>query len=119
MKKISFLLFPLLMFAQSVSQVEYKGLIHISPVTASTITKITPYSNITIQKIDQAIKNLYKTGYFETIKVDYTNGVLTFICKEKPTIAKVHFLNVSEELKKIIKQQGLMPKRGEILSLQN
>jgi len=116
MRKIIIFLFPLLIFAQTINNIKYEGFVHISPITAATITKLTPNSNITIEDVDKAIKELYKTGYFETISVDYTNGTLTFIAKEKPTIAKVKFINLSEDLKKILKDEMLMPKKGELLS---
>ncbi|WP_457563877.1 POTRA domain-containing protein, partial [Caminibacter pacificus] len=96
MKRILIFLLPIIIFAQTITKIEYKGLIHISPITASTITQITPNSQFDIEKIDKAVKNLYKTGYFEEIKADFSNGVLTFICKEKPTIANIKLINVSE-----------------------
>ncbi|QCI28922.1 outer membrane protein assembly factor BamA [Caminibacter pacificus] len=118
MKRLLIFLLPIIIFAQTITKVDYKGLIHISPITASTITQITPNSQFDIEKIDKAIKNLYKTGYFEEIKADFSNGVLTFICKEKPTIAKIHLTNVSEDVKKLLKQEMILPKKGELLSKQ-
>jgi len=116
MRKILLPFLPFILFAQTIEEVDYKGLIHISPITAQAITKITPNSDITIEDVDRALKNLYKTGYFETIKVDFENNKLTFICKEKPTIAKVTLINVSEDLKKLLKQELILPKKGELLS---
>ena len=104
---------PLLLFA-NISSIEYKGLIHISPITANTIISIHPGDNFDIKKIDESIKKLYETGYFKTIKVDYTNNKLTFICQEKPIISKLEFENLSEDLKKLLKEQNIMPKKGEI-----
>jgi outer membrane protein insertion porin family len=115
MKKYIMLLLPLFVFASQIKKIEYKGLIHISPISANAIIGITPNSQYDIKKIDNAIKALYNTGYFETIKADYTNGVLTFICKEKPTILSVETQNVSEDLKKLLKENNLFPKKGEIL----
>jgi outer membrane protein insertion porin family len=115
MKKSILFLIPALLLASEIKQIKYKGLIHISPLSANAIIKITPNSQYNLKKIDQSIQSLYKTGYFETIKADYTDGILTFICKEKPTIAFIELTNVSNDLKKILKQQGLLPKRGQIL----
>ena len=115
MKKIIFLL-PALMLAQNIKQIKYKGLIHLSPQTANTLIKITPDSELNLTKVNESIKSLYKTGYFKTIKADYSNGILTFICLEKPTITKINTENLSQDLKKILKEQNLLPKRGEILN---
>jgi len=116
MRKIFIPFLPIILFAQTVQEIDYKGLIHISPVTAQTITNLAPNSDITMEDVDRALKNLYKTGYFKTIKVDYANGKLTFICQEKPTIAKVKLINVSQDLKKLLKQEMILPKKGELLS---
>ncbi|GAX87656.1 outer membrane protein insertion porin family [Lebetimonas natsushimae] len=112
MKKIiTFIPFILL---ANINQIEYKGLIHISPITANTIITIHKGDELDLKKIDESIKNLYKTGYFKTIKADYTNNKLTFICQEKPIISKLEFENLSEDLKKLLKEQNIMPKKGEI-----
>jgi len=114
MKRLIYFL-PIVLFAENITTINYQGLIHISPQTANTIIKITPNSEFNLKKIDESIKALYKTGYFQTIKVDFTNNKLTFICQEKPTITKIETENVSEELKKALKSQNLLPKKGEIL----
>jgi len=116
MKKYRFFHTSPFLLASQIKEIKYKGLIHISPISANTIIKITPNSELNIEKIDESIKALYKTGYFQTIKVDYEKGILTFICKEKPTIAKIEMINVSEDLKKLLKEQNTLPKKGEILN---
>ena len=116
MKKSILLIAPLLLFAKEIKEIKYQGLIHISPISANTLIKVSPNSEFNITKIDNSIKALYSTGYFETIKADYKNGILTFICKEKPTIAQVETVNVSEDLKNTLKEQNLFPKKGEILT---
>ena len=115
MKKAIYLI-PLIVFANKIENINFKGLIHISPVTAKSIIKITPNSEYNLSAIDKSIKALYATGYFKTIKVDYTNNTLTFICLEKPTISKIETYNLSKDLTKLLKEQNLMPKRGTILN---
>ena len=114
MKKI-LLILPALIFA-NIENIKYKGLIHLSPESANTIIKITPNSKFDIKKIDESIKALYQTGYFKTIKADINGSTLTFICVEKPTITKIKTENLSEDLKKILKEENLLPKKGEILN---
>ena len=115
MKKFIYFL-PAIILAQNINQINYKGLIHISPVSANAIIKINPNSAYNIKKINESIKALYNTGYFKTIKADFNKGNLTFICLEKPTISKIKTENFSDDLKKILKEQNLMPKKGEILN---
>jgi outer membrane protein insertion porin family len=112
MKKI-IAFFPFLLFA-NVDKIEYKGLIHISPITANTIISIHEGDEFDLKKIDESIKKLYKTEYFKTIKADFSNNTLTFLCQEKPIISKLEFENLSQDLKKLLKDQNILPKRAEI-----
>jgi len=115
MKKAIYFM-PLLILANQIQNINFKGLIHISPVTAKSIIKITKGSEYNLSAIDKSIKALYSTGYFKTIKADYSKNRLTFICLEKPTISKIETYNISNDLKKLLKEQNLMPKRGTILN---
>lgn len=59
------------------------------------------------EQIAKDIRTLYGLGYFDDIQVDYTDGVLTFIVQERPTITKIDFdgneqIN-STDLKGVIK----------------
>ena len=114
MKK-TLLLLPLMLLAQ-INKIEYKGLVHISPITANSIIKINRGENFDIKKIDESIKALYNTGYFQTIKAIKKENTLIFECLEKPTILKIDFENLSEDLKKLLKERNYLPKKGEIYS---
>ena len=114
MKKI-LLVFPLILLAQ-INKIEYEGLVHISPVTANAIIDIHSGDEFNMAKIDESIKKLYNTGYFQTIKAVRKNNTLIFECIEKPTILNVKYENLSDDLKKLLKERGLLPKKGEIYS---
>jgi outer membrane protein insertion porin family len=114
MKKI-LILFPLILFA-NINTIKYEGLIHISPVTANNIIKIHPGDDFDIKNIDESIKALYDTGYFQTVKAIRQNNTLIFKCTEKPTILYIDFESLSEDLKKILKEKNYLPKKGEIYS---
>ncbi len=114
MKKLLYL-FPTLLLA-NIDNIKYEGLIHISPVTTNTIISIKKGDKFNLKKIDKSIKSLYKTGYFQQIKAIKQNNTLIFKCKEKPSIFKVELSNFSEDLKKLLKENRLLPKRGEIYS---
>jgi len=113
MKRVILTAIPFILFA-NVQNIDFKGLIHISPVTAKSIISIHQGDEFDISKIDKSIKNLYKSGYFKWIKADYKDNNLTFICQEKPIISRIEFENLSEDLKKILKEQNILPKKGEI-----
>ena len=114
MKK-SLLILPILLFA-NIEKIEYKGLVHISPISANNIIDIKVGDEFDIEKIDKSIKKLYNTGYFQTIKAIKKENTLIFECLEKPTILKIEFKNISDDLKKVLKENSILPKKGEILS---
>ena len=114
MKK-SLLILPALLFA-NIEKIEYKGLVHISPVSANNIIEIKVGDEFNIEKIDKSIKNLYSTGYFQTIKAIKKGNILIFECLEKPTILKIELKDFPEELKKALKENSILPKKGEIFS---
>jgi outer membrane protein insertion porin family len=114
MKK-TLLLLPILLLA-NIDNIEYKGLIHISPITANSIIKINKGDGFDTKKIDESLKALYKTGYFETIKAVRKKNTLIFECTEKPTVLEINFNNLTPDLKKLLKERSIMPKKGEIYS---
>jgi outer membrane protein insertion porin family len=69
-----------------------------------------------LEKIDESIKALYNTGYFQTIKAVKKGNTLIFECKEKPIILHIEYENLYEDLKKILKEKNYLPKKGEIYS---
>ncbi len=98
--------------AQVISNVEFVGLVHISPQIAQEIAGIKPGSNVNDRDIDLSVKKLYAQRYFDDIWVEENGGVLTYHVKEKPVIAKVQLEGLSEDQNKaVLKASGL--KRGE------
>ena len=112
MKKLLFLA-PLVLFANEIKKVEFIGLKHISTVSAKEISLLHTNDELDLEKVDKTIKKFYKYGYFEDIKADFNDGVLKYEFVEKPAILKIKYKNVSEDLKKLLKDKI---KKGMIFS---
>ena len=113
MKKLLFLA-PLLLFANdNITDIKFIGLKHISVVSAKDISLLQKGDDLDASKVDKTIKQFYKFGYFKDIKAEYDNGVLIYKFIEKPAILKIKYKNVSEDLKKLLKDKI---KRGMIFS---
>ena len=113
MKKLLFLA-PFLLFANdNIKNIEFIGLKHISTTSAQEISLLQKGDTLNLEKINQSIKDFYKYGYFKDIQVEFDDGILKYKFVEKPTILKIHYKNVSEDLKKLLKDKL---KKGMIFS---
>lgn len=102
------------LFGAVVKNLEFEGLVHLSPDVASEMIGISQGDTIDIENIDNAIKTLYKQKYFDDIWVeDAGDGKLIFHFKEKPVVANVDIEGVGENDKEeILGVAGI--KKGEI-----
>lgn len=88
--------------ADEVKSVKFDGLMRLSPDVARGMTSLIVGETITPEKIDIAIKNLFKQNYFDDIYVENSGGNLTFFVKERPSIAKIDIKGVATNDKKAI-----------------
>ena len=119
MKKL--LLFTLLVFTSLnssfiVSNIEFKGLYHLSKNSAFELLKFEEHSYVSDKEIDESIKELFKQNYFSDIFVEYIedNETVIFNFIEKPIISKVSmkgFLDSDE----VQQKQFLEIKKGSFL----
>ena len=113
MKRLLFLM-PFLLFAENrIENIKFEGLKHISNVSAEQISVLQKGDELDLRKVNTTIKDFYKFGYFKDIQADFDNGILTYKFVEKPAILKIKYKNVSEDLKKLLKDKI---KRGMIFS---
>ena len=112
MKRLLFFT-PLLLLANSITDIKFEGLKHISKISANEISLLHKGDEFNLEKVDLSIKKFYKYGYFKKIEADFQNGVLTYKFIEKPIILKINYKDVSETLKKLLKDKI---KKGMIFS---
>lgn len=48
------------------------------------------------EQIAKDIREIFKTGFFDDVKVDFTNGVLTFVVSERKIIQELEYVGNSE-----------------------
>ncbi len=102
------------LYAAPLKSLQFDGLIHLSPEMASEMIDMRAGDSVDMEKIDKAVKTLYKQNYFEDVWVEeVSEGALLIHVKEKPVIAKVDFLGISENDKEEMnKLAGI--KKGEV-----
>ena len=73
----------------------------IDPETIKIYGEISDKENYTDQDINNILKNLYSTDFFEDINISFENKILRINVKEYPIIGKLKF--EGEPAKKIVK----------------
>jgi len=86
---LSWMCIGTLLTAQKVTQIQFEGLAHLSPTTATEIANISVGDEITADNINTSIKNFFMQGYFKDVWVDQKGGTLIYHFKEKLAIANV------------------------------
>lgn len=105
MKKITFLSTTLVSFAAAtqISSVSFEGLNYLSPQVAAEISGLRSGGELTAERANQAIMNLFSQGYFEDVSLQENGGKVKIFVKEKPSIAKIDVENVVTNDKDAIK----------------
>ena len=106
----SFLLFTNFLSAEIVKKIEINGNERISDETIKVYGNISLNQDVDNAKINQIIKDLYSTNFFEDIKVSVSNGVLFVNLTEYPVINEIIIVGESankykEAIKKNIKSK--------------
>ncbi len=108
-----------LLLSQSITSIEYKGLLHLSEDVATEISGIRVGDEFDINAIDQSIKKFYKQGYFSDIVVSMSDaGGLVYEFKEKSVISKLEMNGYSsdDEEEGLFIEIGL--KKGDLYDLE-
>jgi len=102
------------LYAATLNSLSFDGMVYLSPESASELIDLKAGDSVDIDKINKAIKTLYKQNYFEDVWVEEVGeGNLVFHVKEKPVIAKVDFVGISENDKDEMNSVAGI-KRGEV-----
>jgi outer membrane protein insertion porin family len=75
--------------AETVQNVKYEGLVHISEGVADQILVQKAGETLETDKVDKTVKAFFKQGYFEDIYATFDAGTLTFHFQEKPVISRI------------------------------
>lgn len=114
MRVVLLFILPFLLFAETIKSIKYDGLIHISPMIANEIVNMRAGESLDIKKVDRAIVEFYKQGYFNDIYVTKEGGVLTFHFSEKPVIANIQIEGLGSGRDYQDLKENLPIKKGDI-----
>ncbi len=101
------------LFAATITEIKFVGMVHISESIAKSMLKVETGEALDPAKVDETIKAFFKQGYFTDIWADEENGVLTFHFVEKPVISKIKMSGWKESDKE--EQESLLQiKKGAL-----
>ena len=94
--KVTLIFFILLNFAYSeiIKKIEIEGNDRIPNETIKMLSNLKIDSEISQSDINNLIKNLYETNFFENIKISFDSSVLKITVKENPIISKIIFKGI-------------------------
>ncbi len=118
MKRIAALLFLAAFAAKTyaidpfvASDIRIDGLQRISAGTVFTYLPVEKGDRVTTERVQQAIRALYKTGFFTDVQITRQDDILVITVKERPAISKIQIKGnkdlKTEDLLKGLKDIGL------------
>ena len=95
----------------TISDIRIDGLSRIAPGTVFTYLPVEKGDSLTQDRADQAIRALYKTGFFNDVQLSRQGDILVVTVKERPQITKIAIRGNKdlreEDLRKGLKGIGL------------
>src|SRR3954452_7647945 len=93
------------------SDIRIDGLQRISAGTVFTYLPVEKGDRVTTERVQQAIRALYKTGFFTDVQVTRQDDILVVTVKERPAISKIQIKGnkdlKTEDMLKGLKDIGL------------
>ncbi len=86
-------------FAEIIKKIEVSGNKRVSEETIKVYGEVSVNDDFSKFDFDKVLKNLYSTDFFEDIKLDFNNGILSIVVKEYPVINSITI--EGEEKKKV------------------
>ena len=71
------------------SDIRIDGLQRISAGTVFTYLPVEKGDNVTGERVQQAVRALYKTGFFSDVQISRQGNILVITVKERPAISKI------------------------------
>ncbi len=93
---ITFLLTPL-SFAEIIKDIKVSGNKRISKETVIVLGKIEKNQDYDTSKLNQTIKNLYETNFFNDVSLNINNGILNIKVIENPIIETVEVIGIKNK----------------------
>ena len=101
-----------LLFADTVKKIEILGNDRISIETIKLFTNISLNDEIKKKTLNEILKNLFETGYFNDVSVKFNENILTINVLENPIIENITYNGIkSSRVEEALKDNALVKSR--------
>ncbi|MDC1496558.1 outer membrane protein assembly factor BamA, partial [Pelagibacteraceae bacterium] len=110
---INFLVFSSFSFSEIIKKIEIKGNNRISDETILMFSKVDTGQSIKINKINQILKDLYNSNFFNDVTVKIEKNILFITVDEAPLIKDINITGVkAKKIEKPIRDSLILKPRG-------
>ena len=110
---LNFLVFSSFSFSEIIKKIEITGNNRISDETILMFSKVNEGQSVKNNKINQILKDLYNSNFFNNVSVKIEKNILFIKVDEAPLIKEIKITGVkAEKLKKIIRDSLILKPRG-------
>jgi len=98
-----FLLFCNISFSEIVNKIKIEGNVRISSETINIFSQVSVGDDLGLIEIDSILKKIYSTGFFEDVKINFQDNLLTIKVVENPIIQNITYDGIkAQKIKDVI-----------------
>ena len=110
---LNLLVFSSFSFSEIIKKIEITGNNRISDETILMFSKVNTEQSVNNNKINQILKDLYNSNFFNNVSVKIEKNILFIKVDEAPLIKEIKITGVkAEKFKKIIRDSLILKPRG-------
>jgi len=101
-----------IVYSEIVNKITIEGNNRISSETINIFSKVSVNDDLDISNLDLILKNIYSTGFFEDVTLNFENNILSIRVIENPIIQNINYEGIkAEKIKEqILKNVKLRPR---------
>ena len=84
-------------YSDVINKITIKGNKRISTETIKMFSNVKLNDNINVQDLDNILKNIYSSNFFDDVKIIFNNNILEIIVFESPIIENINYEGIKSQ----------------------
>ena len=84
-------------YAEVINNIEIVGNNRVSKATILNFSELKKGDDVSLSNINESLKSLYNTNFFEDVNINIKNNLLTISVKEYPVIQEINFKGIKRK----------------------